>query len=115
MALQIRTTAQPYYSERVRLDGRDYVLRFAWNEREERWYLSFLTGSEEPILMGIKLIANWPLLDSYRFDTRLPAGEIYCVDWTSDGTPPLLDELGDDKRCQLLYFAPDELATIFPS
>lgn len=112
MALIISTSSAPYYSQRVRLDGRDYILRFSWNQREARWYLSILTDREEPLVLGLKLIANWPLLRYYRFEERLPSGEIYVVDWTGDGSPPLLEELGEGRRCQLLYFTQDELAEI---
>lgn len=110
MPLLIQTSPDPYYEQRVRLDGRDYLLRFAWNQRESRWRLSLFTENDEPIVHGLKLIANWPLLRRYRYDDRVPPGELFVVDWTGDGAPPLLDELGEDKRCQLLYFTPEELA-----
>lgn len=112
MALLIQTSVDPYYSERVRLDGRDYILQFAWNQREERWRLSLFTDRDEPLVRGLKLVTNWPLLRYYQFDARIPSGELYVVDWTGNGTPPLLEELGEGRRCQLLYFSPEELAEI---
>lgn len=97
------TPGDPFYSQTTRLDGRDYVLHFAWNQREERWYLSIHDEEDAPIVQGLKLIANWPLLRYYHSDSRVPPGEIIVVDATGDGSPPLLDELGPGKRCELTY------------
>lgn len=109
MPSRIETREDPYYSQRTRLDGRDYVLRFAYNERESRWYLSLLDESESPIILGIKLVANYSLLYPYRYDPRVPPGEINVADLTGDGSPPTLLELGEGKRCELLYWTRAEL------
>jgi hypothetical protein len=112
MALLIQTSPDPYYSERVRLDGRDYILRFAWNQREERWRLSILADNEEPIIHGLKLLTGWPLLRYYRFDRRLPPGELYVVDSTGNRAPPGLEDLGEGRRCQLVYLTQEELTEL---
>lgn len=108
----IRTTSDPYSRQRSRLDGRDYVLDFSYNEREERFYLSVLDESEIPIIEGLKLICNWSLLYPYRSDPRCPLGEFTVVDLTGSGEPPTLFELGSDKRCQLVYWTRAELIDI---
>lgn len=112
MPARINTLEAPYYRERVRLEGRDYVFDFSYNEREERWYLSILDEEADPIAHGIKLIANWSLLFPYRYDERCPPGEITVADITTDGSPPTLLELGEGKRCELLYWTRDELIAI---
>lgn len=94
----------PYYSQTTKLDGRDYLLRFAFNEREAAWRLSILEPDETPLLLGLKLVANWPLLRHYHHDPRLPPGELMVVDLTGEATVPGLDELGEGKRCELTYF-----------
>lgn len=100
------TTGRPYHSLRTRLDGRDYTLRFAWNQREERWYLTILDDEDTVLLAGLKLIANWPLLRHYHSDPRVPPGELAAMDLTEGGgTPPGLDDLGQGKRCELTYYA----------
>lgn len=106
MATLLIPTSQgvPYFTQKTRLDGRDYLLRFAYNERAERFSLTLLDESEQPILRGLWLVANWPLLRRYRADTRIPPGELMVVDLTGDGSPPTLDELGEGKRCELTYF-----------
>jgi hypothetical protein len=93
----------PNYTLRTRFDGRDFNLKFLWNEREERWYLDIRTDSDLPIVMGIKLITNRPLLRFYKFDARLPPGELYAWSLTTDESPPGLFELGSGKRVELSY------------
>lgn len=104
----IPTSDAPYYSQRVKLEGRDYLFRFAYNEREERWRLSIFDDEESPLLLGLKLVTNWELLQHYKADTRLPPGELWVMCTSGDDEPPKLDELGEGKRCELTYFTADE-------
>jgi len=99
----IPTSSDPYYSMRTRLDGKDYILAFAWNEREERWYLTISDSDGNQLLAGLKLVANWPLLARYHADPNVPPGELMVVDQTQDGSPPGLEELGENARCVLCY------------
>jgi hypothetical protein len=94
-----------YSTQKTRLDGRDYVLRLSYNEREERFYLSILDEEETPLVEGLKLIPNWPLLRHYRYDPRLPPGELMATDLTGNLTPPTIDELGEGRRVELSYFS----------
>lgn len=95
----------PNYTFRVRLDGRNFTFNPAWNQREERWYLSVLdeTGVN-PLAQSVKLITNWPLLRSFRHDVRMPSGVLMVVSRTLDTTPPKFDDLGLGLRCTLTYF-----------
>lgn len=104
------TTGRPYYQQRTRLDGREYVLRFAWNQREARWYLTIADDEDTVLLAGRKLLSNWPLLRHYHAaDARLPPGELMVVDLTGDNVPPGLDDLAIGARCELTYYAVTEL------
>lgn len=109
MPLLLITSEEPHYQQRTRLEGRDYLLTFTFNEREERWYLSIADEAEDPIASGLKLVANWPLLWPYRYDPRIPPGELAVSDVSGDGSPPTLLELGEGKRCELLYWTRAEL------
>jgi hypothetical protein len=97
-----------YSSQKTRLDGRDYVLRFSFNEREERWHLSVFNDQEEPLLQGLKLLTSWPLLRNHRYDDRLPPGELMVIDLTGLDAPPGFAELGEGRRCELTYFDSEE-------
>lgn len=99
----------PYYTLRTRLDGRDYNMRFAWNERAERWHLDIMTDTGELLVAGIKLVANWPLLRFYHSDSRLPPGELSVIDLTPDGSPPGLSDLEIGARCTLTYYPTTDL------
>lgn len=95
----------PNYTQRVTLDGREYLLGFDWNDREQRWYLSISTVDETPLAMGIKVIANWPLLRKFT-DDRLPPGVLMAADLSPEGgEPPGFSDLG--RRVKLHYFGED--------
>jgi hypothetical protein len=98
----------PYYTMRTRLDGREYNLRFAYNERSDRWHLDIATDADEPLVSGIKLICNWPLLRFFKWDRRLPPGELRVMDLSPDGSPPGLYDLEIGRRCELTYFPVSE-------
>lgn len=112
MPLLISTREDPYYQQRTRLDGRDYVLSFAYNEREQRWYLSLADEAEAPIATGLKLITHVELLHVYRYDPRTPPGALMVSDISGDSSPPTQLELGEGKRCELLYWTAAELAAL---
>lgn len=97
-----------YQSQKTRLDGRDYILRFSFNEREARWYLAIFDEEETPLLAGIKLVSNWKLLRFHHHDPRVPPGELMAIDLTGDNSPPGLDDFGIDKRVTLTYFTADD-------
>ena len=95
----------PFYTQRVTLDGRDYNLRFAWNQRLERWYLDIRDGADVSLLVGLKLVTNWPLLLAYHHDERLPAGELVVMTSLPDNSPPGYMDLGVGLRCELTYLS----------
>lgn len=96
----------PLYKERVRLEGRDYIFRFDWNDREQRYYLHLFDQDEVPLLLGVKVIANWGLLTRHHFNPALPPGELIPMDLESGGEPPTFDDFG--TRVRLFYYASDE-------
>lgn len=103
--LVIPTTGDPYSSQRIALDGKSYTLSLAWNQYASSWSLSLFDENEEPIVVGLRVISNWPLLRYYGFDPRMPPGELYAQDVTGDGSPPGLDDFGEGKRVELTYYA----------
>lgn len=110
--LLIPTSADPYQTQKVRLDGTDYLLSLSYNQREDRLYLSLADDEENPIVSGIKVLANFPMLFRYRYNPAVPAGEIFAFDLTTDGSPPSLAELGEGLRCELTYIEAATLAEI---
>jgi len=100
-------TGEPLYTQRVRLEGKDYVFKLDWSLREERFYLSIFDLDNVPIKVGIKVVPNWPLLRRHR-TARLPPGELFAFDLanTDSPAPPTLEDFG--TRVQLYYFSSDE-------
>ncbi len=95
----------PLYTIRVTLDGVEYILKFDWNDRENRWYMGFFSIDEDPLAVGIKVVANWPLLRRFT-DDRLPPGELFATDLSPMlGESPTYSELG--TRVRLMYYPPD--------
>lgn len=89
------------FSQRTILDGREYVLTFRWNQREAKWYLSIADTNEAPIVQGVKIVINFPLLTNRIVDERRPPGEIFAVDPSGEERDPGLYDLG--ARVRLLY------------
>lgn len=102
--LVIPTSADPFQTFKTRLDGVDYLISLAYNQREDRIYLSLADDEGTPIVSGLKVVANWPLLFRHRYNTAIPPGELMAIDTTSDKSPPSLGELGEGLRVQLTYF-----------
>lgn len=102
----IPTTSDPYYSQRVRMSGVDYLLRFRWNSRQELWRLDMLTDEEEPLVLGFALVCGVPLLEYYRHINGVPPGELMAVSSVADISPAGLNELGEGKRVELYYLEP---------
>lgn len=94
-----------YGSQRLTLDGRVYTLRLDWNETARGWFFSLLDSEDVPVMLGVRVVANWPLLRWKKWDPRCPPGELAAVDETGDGSPPGFDDFGLGKRVQLTYFA----------
>lgn len=104
------------YVQTTSLDGRDYILWFLFNRRDQRWRVSFLDQDESPIRFGVKVVADSPLLRR-ETDDRRPPGILLAKDLAAadvvraDGEKlvaidPGVDELG--SRVLLIYFTEAE-------
>lgn len=100
----------PLWVQRTTLDEREYLFRFDWNARENRWYMSLSTIDGVEVCRGVKVLANWSMLRRYRWNPATPKGLLVAQDFSpADGEPPVFHDLG--QRVKLLYFPPDEQAT----
>jgi len=105
ITIPIPSPLLPAFSQRSRLDGREYVIAFAWNAREARWFFDLSDENGEPIVEGVKVIPNFPLLRRV-VDPRCPPGELAALDNTGD-EPILFADLG--TRAILVYYTAAEL------
>lgn len=91
--------------QRLTLDGVTYTLELAWNQSEGSWHVSLFDSETAPIAVGLRVVTNWPLWRFYKYDSRMPPGELFAQDLTGDGSPPGFDDFGEGKRVELTYYA----------
>ncbi len=103
----------PNYVQRTTLDGREFLLRFLHNQREDTWYMSILNTEEAIIKAGIKIVVDWPLIRKFRYDVRMPPGEFFArTAIAGNDDPPGIGELGEDQRVGLVYLDAEGLAVV---
>ena len=78
----VPTSNDPTFVQRTQLDGTDYLLWFAFNAREGRWYLDITDTENEPIQCGIKIVSQFPLTRSVI--ANKPPGTLVCLDQQSN-------------------------------
>lgn len=86
----------------LQLDGVDYVMRFLWNGREERWYFELLDSSGESLTGQRKFVADYGVYDKLAM-AGLPGGRVIC--FSSTHTDPGLFDLTTNA---LLLYVPEE-------
>jgi hypothetical protein len=89
-----------HYTEVVELDGVNYDLLFRWNHRDGTWMLTIAPEQEAPILAGIRVVADTPLIEFCGHADK-PHGTLMAVDTSGQGRAPGLQDLGG--RVMLLY------------
>lgn len=104
LEIRIPDPTRPFFSQRVTLDGTDYVLRLEWNMRHG-WEWSLYDANEDPIALGRKLVVAWPLLLGLT-DERTPPGNLIVYDTTGKNDYPGLNDLG--ARHRLIYLTAAE-------
>lgn len=107
--IPIDANSGAFFRKRVALDGSDYWLDFAYNQRCDCWYMSIFAGSagETPVVQSIKLVSNRPLLHRYRH-RAVPPGEFMAVDTKEAVAAAGLTQLG--QTIKLLYLDAAEVA-----
>jgi hypothetical protein len=94
---------------RTRLDGRDFNLRFLWNQRVDRWSLDINDAEGAPLAVGIRIVSNLSLLDYYQWNPALPPGQLIAHDLSRNNAPPPgFYEMAVGRRVELTYHAVTE-------
>lgn len=90
-----------FWTQVSSLDGVPYLLTFRYNSRESCYYLQ-IDSSDGTVnyAQGIKLVSNYPLLQSYGDN---PPGELLAISFSADDSPAQIGELGDGQRVNLIY------------
>lgn len=88
------------YEQRVDLDGVEYRLGIAWNRRGEHWTMSLSLADGSPVVSGIRIVADTPLLAAVSHPDR-PLGELVALDTSGASLDPGRDDLG--QRVLLMH------------
>ncbi len=99
-------TDTPLFTIRARLVGREYILRFDYNGREDRWYLTILDIEGTPLRRGLKAIPGVNLLAQCYHRQELPQEPAMLYFYEPGARPVGLVELG--RTCSLVLL--EELA-----
>ena len=104
-----------FFKQTSQLDGRDFILRFQFNQRLCRWYVGIYDNEDNPLVLGLRLSVNFPLARVARnTDPRFPQGGLLMIDLEAENNQLARDAcfkcLGD--RQILMYFEADEIAAL---
>lgn len=97
------------WREQVTLDGVIFVLEFNWNALNEFWTMAIFDRDLNPLIYGIKIVPNYPLLMQYTFIGK-PAGEIICQNIV--GGTDEIRRFDMSQRFELVYYSEGELQAI---
>jgi hypothetical protein len=96
------------WSQTTTLDGREFVVRFTWNQRDGHWYVDLADQDDAAIVSGRALTLGVTLLAGVT-DARRPAGDLAVLDTTgANDLDPGFADLG--ARFQLVYFTAADFA-----
>ena len=87
----------------VNLEGIDYQVRFAWNGRDNNWYMDISLSDDTSLAMGVKMIINYDLIGHY-VEENMPPGSFML--FSEDSSPITRDNIND--VCKLLYTTSDD-------
>lgn len=60
------------------IDGREYGLRFTYNEKYDFWSFGIYNEDDMPIVAMTRIVPNFPIFHFYT-DTDVPAGIFGCL------------------------------------
>ncbi len=93
------------YRFQAAFDGVLYTCELSFNSRCKYWVLSLYDAAGEPIVSGVRCVANYSLLARCSFESR-PPGKLLLVD--SAGTKLDPDALSLGSRVKMAYITPVE-------
>ncbi|MEM0173064.1 MAG: hypothetical protein QXI16_00995 [Sulfolobaceae archaeon] len=90
----------------IQLTGSLYFLEFRWNALNEFWVMDIFNNDEFPIIYGIKIVQDYPLLYQYTVE-GLPPGEIICQNIVN--APSNIGRFDMSQKFLLVYYEPQEI------
>lgn len=75
------------FEQFTELDGREFIMRFRYQSKDDAWYLDISDHDETPLVMGLKIVLGVLLLRPYQADVRLPPGDLFALAPSGGGDP----------------------------
>lgn len=97
------------WREQITLDGSIFVLEFYWNALNEFWNMNIYDRDLNPIIYGITIVPNYPLLAQYSVLGK-PLGEIICQNIV--GGTDVIRRFDMSQRFELVYYSEGELQAL---
>lgn len=97
------------WEEQIELEGVIYIFVFTWNALNEFWSMDIYNRDEFPLILGIKIVPNYPLLAPYTVFGK-PAGEIICQNVVN--APDSISRYDMSQKFELVYYFEDELESL---
>lgn len=105
--IQIPVTKNGNSNFDITLDGVRFTLKYRFNNRNSRIYLSIFRGSEE-VLAGLRLIEDMSVNWVYRTEDQ-PQGTFAVFQFKGDKSFATLGNLGINQPYSLIYYTEDEV------
>ena len=83
----------PQHSQRVQLEGSEYVFTFTYNFRGETWYVSIDTIDGERVVSDKRIGCRVDILKGVS-SSKAPPGVLSCFNLDSSDERPKLNDLG---------------------
>lgn len=99
------------WQAQIQLSGIIFILKFQWNALNEYWVMDIYNRNDEPVLLGVKVVANWNLTDQF-VAIGMPPGDIVCLNVLGDWGKIRRFDMGD--VAELFYYETGELDAIEP-
>lgn len=71
---QLPMYTDTYYRYTINLEGRQRTMVYYWNEREGAWHFDLKDADGTSVLLGQKIVAQYPIAADYRLEGRNLSG-----------------------------------------
>jgi len=111
MAKLVKLNSENNGNYSISLNGVTYLWRVYWNQYVNRWNIDVKDLDDNPIAMGLAIVANRNLL---RYSPTLTAeiGQLWAFDLLEQDCS-IREELG--KNTVIVFYAPGEFEATFPN
>lgn len=107
LIIPFRDPAQ--WTMQIELDNIVYFLTFTWNALNEFWTMDIADSDQIPLIVGIKVVPNYPLLQAFTVFGK-PPGEIICQNVVN--APDTISRYDIGQKFELVYYSEGELQSL---